>query len=242
MSTIASKRFQTISNRKQKAKENLREEQNLDGNRQPRMQHHDQDQQDLTRPHIGRAQHGVQVPQEEEHRPPKAHADQRPVERRQRAPADQRDGDPDQVRVAVQRPALDQVGAGGAEPAQRTPQRDGQHEGVAVDEARRARKQAEVVLEVLLVVVRQVLRDGARQEEDDDHRGRDPEGPVQVRVAVHHVEEVGPRVQRGRAPAQHLVRVHVEVLRVVVDRPEADFGRRVVVVARGPVPPAAGAG
>lgn len=188
------------------------------------MQHHDQNQQDLTRLDIRRAQHGPQVPEQEEHRPPEPDADQRPIQRRQRTPADQRDGDPDQIRVPVQRPALDQIGAGAPEPAQRAPQRDGQHAGITVDQARRSRQETEVVLEVFLVVVGEVLRDGARQEEDDDDGGRDPEGSVQVRVAVEDVEEVGARVQCGCAPAEDLVRVHVEVLRVVVDGPEAVLG------------------
>lgn len=188
------------------------------------MQNHHQDEQDLARPRVCRAKHRVQVAQEEEDGPAKADSDKRPVQRRQRTPADERDGDPDQVRVAVQRPALDEVGARTAEPAQCPPQRNGQHPRISVDETRGARQQAEVILEVLVVLARQVLRHGARQEEDDDDRRRDPERSVQVRVAIQHVEEVGPRVQRRRAPAQHLVRVDVKVLRVVVDRPPSVLG------------------
>jgi hypothetical protein len=52
------------------------------------------------------------------------------------------------------------------------------------------------------------------KEQDRHDRRRDPERAVQVRVGVEHVEEGRARPQRGAAPAQHLGRVHVEVLRV----------------------------
>jgi len=41
---------------------NLREEQNLDGDSQPSVQRHNDDQQYLARPHVSRAQHRVPSP------------------------------------------------------------------------------------------------------------------------------------------------------------------------------------
>lgn len=204
----------------------LREEQDLNGNSETRMQQNDQDQEDLARFRVRGTEDRVQVAQEEEDSPAKAHSHQRPVERRQRAPADQRDSDPNHIRVPIKRPALDQVRGGAPEPLQGTPQSNGQNKRVSVDQARGAGEKGEVVLEVIIVVAREPLRDGSRQEEDHHHGRRNPERAVQVGVAFENVEEVATRVYRRDASAEHFIRVDVEELGVVVNRPPRVLGGR----------------
>lgn len=125
------------------------------------MEDNNQDQQNLTRLRIRRAQNGVQIAKQEENRPSKAHAHKRPIQRRQRTPANQRDGNPHQIRVPVQRPALDQIRRRAPEPAQRAPQRDREHARVAVDEAGGAGQEPEIVLKAVGVLVGEPLRDRA---------------------------------------------------------------------------------
>jgi len=167
----------------------MAKEQDLDGNRQARMQHADNQQQHLTRLLVRRANDRIQVLQQEEHADAEAGPDQRVIQRAQRTPADQRDHDPEQVAVAVQRPALDNVEALRAEPAQRGPQPRRHEQRVPVDQARGAAEQAEVVLEVLLALAGQFLADGPREEEDDHDGGGDPQRAVEVGRAVERVEE-----------------------------------------------------
>lgn len=113
----------------------VREEQHLDGDGQAQVQGDDEDQHHLARLLVGGAQDRVQVAQEEGGRQAEADAHKDPVEDADLAPADERHGDPDQVGVAVQRPALEQVGRLGPEVAQREVQRHGDEERIAVDEA-----------------------------------------------------------------------------------------------------------
>lgn len=102
------------------------------------MQRDDEDKEDLAGLAVGGAEDGVQVAQEEGDGEGPADADEGPVEDVQRRPADERHRDPDQVRVAVERPALEQVGRLGPEVPQRPVQRDRDHERVTVYEARGA--------------------------------------------------------------------------------------------------------
>lgn len=67
---------------------------------------------------------------------------------------------------------------------------------------------------------RQVLADSAAQEQDQDDRRGDPEGPVQVGVALEHVEEVGAGEQGGPAARQDSRGVDIEELRVEGHGPE----------------------
>lgn len=97
------------------------------------MQNNDQNQQDLTSLRIRSTKHRVQIAQEEEDRPPEANTHQSPVQRRQRTPANQCDRNPNQVRVPIERPRLNQVRAGAAEPLQRTPQRNGNDACISVN-------------------------------------------------------------------------------------------------------------
>lgn len=78
--------------------------------------------------------------------------------------------------------------------------REGRGRGEAGDE--RTAQQLEVIDERLLPRGCEILAYGTAQEEDEDHRRRDPERPVQVRVPLEHVEEVGAREQRRPAPLQ----------------------------------------
>lgn len=113
----------------------MREEQDLDGERKASVQHDDDDEQDLADLAVGGAQDRVQVPDEEGDRQAEADADEDPVEDLEGRPADDSDGDPDQVGVAVEGPALEEVGELAAEVAEGEEEGDGDEEGVAVDEA-----------------------------------------------------------------------------------------------------------
>jgi hypothetical protein len=70
-----------------------------------------------------------------------------------------------------------------------------------------------------------ILANSAAQEQDEHHRGRNPERPVQVRVPLEHVQEIGAREQRRPAAAQHSRGVDVEELRVEGEGPEEALGR-----------------
>ena len=73
---------------------------------------------------------------------------------------------------------------------------------------------------MLLACSRQLPTDRARHEEYEYDRGCNPEGPVQIRVTLQHIEEVGAWVQRGPASFEDLVGVDVEELRVEGDGPQ----------------------
>lgn len=70
---------------------------------------------------------------------------------------------------------------------------------------------------------RQILRYRACEEQDHDDGGRDPEGAVEVRIAVQHVEEVGVGECDGAAAAQDFACVDVEELAVEGYGPEIVF-------------------
>lgn len=74
------------------------------------MQQDDDNQEDLADLAVCRAEHRVQVADEEGYRQAEADTDKDPVEDLQRGPADDGHGDPDQVGVAVESPALEEVG------------------------------------------------------------------------------------------------------------------------------------
>lgn len=89
----------------------------------------------------------------------------------------------------------------------------------------RTAEQREVVGKPSLIGVSQILADGAAEEQDQDHRCRDPEGSVEVRVALEHVEEVGAGEERGPAAGQDGRCVDVEELGVEGDGPEEALRR-----------------
>lgn len=121
------------------------------------MQYNDEDQQNLTSLRICSTQNRIQIPQEEEDRPAKAYTNKRPIQRSQRTPTNQGDTNPDQIRVPVQRPALDQISRRATEPPQRTPQRDRENTRVSVDQARGAREKRKVIFEVVFVFLGEPL-------------------------------------------------------------------------------------
>lgn len=61
---------------------------------------------------------------------------------------------------------------------------------------------------------REVLANGTAKEEDENDSRSNPEGTVQVWVALEDVEKVSPRVKGGPAAGQDGGRIDVEVLRV----------------------------
>lgn len=201
----------------------MTEEQDLDGNSQASMeQNHDQ-QKNPTGFLLGGTDDGEEVLDEEEDTDGITQADDGVVEGAERRPGDEGDGDPEQITISVEGPTLDQVQRLSAEPAQRPPQTQRHKQCVSVDEAGGARQQTEIVLKVFVTLRRQLVADGARQEQYHHHRRRDPERPVQVGVAVHRVEKRG-RVgdeweDGGSASVQHRRCVHVEELGVERERP-----------------------
>lgn len=97
---------------------------------------------------------------------------------------------PNEVGIAVERDTFHQVGALYLEPLQSGPKRRRDDKGVAIDQTSSSRQECKVIGEMGLALSCQILRDGAGEEQDDDDGGGDPEGAVQVGVAVKHVEEV----------------------------------------------------
>jgi hypothetical protein len=94
----------------------MRKKQYLNRQRQPSMQRNNDNQQDLARPYIRRAQDGVQVAEQKQRRDAEAQTDKDVVEDGDGRPGDECHGDPDQVCVAVQTPAFEEIGGLAAEP------------------------------------------------------------------------------------------------------------------------------
>ena len=78
---------------------------------------------------------------------------------------------------------------------------------------------------MLLSRRRQLPTNRTRHEQDKHDRRCNPEWPVEVGIALQHIEEVGARVQRCPAPLEHFICVDVEELRVEGDAPEEFLGR-----------------
>jgi len=70
------------------------------------------------------------------------------------------------------------------------------------------------------MILRQILADRSRQEQDHDHSRCDPERPVEIGVALEDVEEVLARVECGAASCEDLLGVDIEELLVEGDAPE----------------------
>jgi len=162
----------------------LRKEQDLDGESKTKVQGHDDDQQNLAGLDIGSAEHGIQISDQEDTRRSKSNSHKDPVQNRDWRPRNQGHRDPDEVRIAVQTNALEQVCRFSSEPLQSTPQGNRNEEGISIDQTRSAREQGEVVDEVFLSFLSQVLRDGACEEENDDDGGRDPKGTIEIGVSI----------------------------------------------------------
>lgn len=115
----------------------LRREEYLNSNGESGMQRNHQDQQNLRGLDIRGAQHWVKIPEEEQSGDAKSNAHKHPVEYGDRRPGDQRHRYPDQVRVPIQRPAFQHVGALTPEPLQNPPERNRYDARVPVDQTRR---------------------------------------------------------------------------------------------------------
>ena len=116
----------------------VRKEQELDCQRQPKVQRYHGYQEDLARLPLRGAEHRIQVPHEKGGTHTEADGHENPVEDVDGRPADEGHGHPDEVRIAVQGPALEEVGGLGAEVAEDGEEGDRDEEGVAVDETRGA--------------------------------------------------------------------------------------------------------
>lgn len=86
-------------------------------------------------------------------------------------------------------------------------------------------QQLEIIRERPGAVIREVLADGAAEEQDQDDGGGDPEGAVEIGVPLEHVEEVVAREQGGPAAREDGARVDVEELRVERQRPQVPLRR-----------------
>lgn len=102
------------------------------------MQCNNHNQQNLARLDVCGAQHWVQIPEQEHRRKRETDTHKGIVERSQRTPGHESDGDPDQIGVAVQGPAFENVCGFATEPFERAPEGDGDEECVAVNETCRA--------------------------------------------------------------------------------------------------------
>ena len=65
-----------------------------------------------------------------------------------------------------------------------------------------------------LSLLRQIRADRPSQEQYHDHRGRDPERSVEIRIALQDIEEVLAREEGGAAAVEDLGGVDVEELLV----------------------------
>lgn len=83
------------------------------------------------------------------------------------------------------------------------------------------------------MVFRQILTDGASEEQDEHDRGGDPKRAVQVRITLQDIQEVRAGKQRRPAPREHGGGVDVEELRVEGEGPEVALGRGAAAAARG---------
>ena len=111
------------------------EEEELDGDGQRSVEHDDENQKELAGLLIGGAEDWVQVAQQEGNAEAEADADEDPVQQCEGRPGDQGDGNPDEIRVAIQRPALKEVSGLAAGIFQSEEEGDRDHKGVAVYEA-----------------------------------------------------------------------------------------------------------
>lgn len=87
----------------------MSKEEDLDSQAEAHMQGDDDSEQGLAGALIGGAEHRVEVPEQEGDTDAEADADEDPVQQVELRPGDEGHGDPDQVRVAVERQALEQV-------------------------------------------------------------------------------------------------------------------------------------
>ena len=180
------------------------------------MQDHHNDEQYTTDLRIRRSHHRPQVPDNENRTRHEPQRHEHEIQRRDRRPTDQRHRNPYQIRIPIQRPTLQHIRALTPKPPQHTPERNRNNKRIPIDQATRRAQQREIIPKQFIPAPlrAQILGDGSREKKDEDDGGGDPEGPVEIRVAVEDVEEVGSRVEGDAAAAEHLGGVDVEELRV----------------------------
>lgn len=155
------------------------------------MRRHHRNHNPPTRPLLHNTNNRPQIADQKPRTDRQPDSHKHPIQHRDRTPTDQRHGDPDDIAIPVQRPALDETDALArasrtptrAVPPQQPPQHDGHHERIPIHQPRGAAQQPEIVREVLCAFPGEVLADGAGDEEDEDDGGGDPEGAVEVWVA-----------------------------------------------------------
>lgn len=74
-----------------------------------------------------------------------------------------------------------------------------------------------------LALICQILTDCTREEEYHDHGRCDPEGSVEIWIALENIKEVCTRVESAATAVQDGCRVYIEELLVELDRPEVAF-------------------
>jgi hypothetical protein len=151
----------------------------------------------------------------------------------QRRPRDQRHRNPNQIGISVKRPALHQIRTLAPKPLKHSPQPQRDEKRISINQPSGSAQQLEVIREMLFASTRQVLTNRSGQEEDYDDCGSDPEGAVEVWVALEDVEEVLTRVEGGAAAGEDLIRVDVEELLVEGDAPEEALGGGLLAGAWG---------
>jgi hypothetical protein len=82
-------------------------EQDLNRKGECRMEHNHHDKEGLAGLAISSTEHGVKISQEERARDTEAHSDKYPVEDKNRRPRDECNGNPNEICIAVQGPALE---------------------------------------------------------------------------------------------------------------------------------------
>ena len=112
---------------------NSREKQLLNRHCQPSMQHHHHNQQHPASLLIRRANHRPQIPHQEHPTNSKPHRDENPIQHLDRTPANEGHGHPNQIRISIQRPALQHTRALAAKPLQDPPQRNRDEGRISID-------------------------------------------------------------------------------------------------------------
>ena len=123
----------------------MRKKQYFNRQRQPRMQRTNHEQQPSRRLRIRRLHNGVHIPNQKRAAHSESHAHKNPVQNRDGRSRRDRDGDPDEVRVAVQTQALQQVRTLAPVPPQHHPQQARDDEGVAVHQPCRTGEETKVI-------------------------------------------------------------------------------------------------
>lgn len=216
------------------AKIHSRKEQELDRYRQPSVQPHHHQHQDPTNLRLRHTHHRPQIPRQEQRTNTEPDRHEKIIQPANRTPADQRHGDPNDIRVPVQRPTFHDADRAlplsyprsrrrrGRKPLQRRPQPNRHEARIPIHQSRGPAQQLEVIYKRLVVVGGEELAYGPGKEEDEDDGGGDPERAVKIRVAIQDVEErfVGEGEKGGEAAVEDGGGVDGEELGIEGEGPE----------------------